>query len=129
MTPLRPRNDDTWMGEARILAHTSLAVALAIFAHAAIATLETLFVARLGTDALAGMTLGLSLYTLAYLFSLGIVTAITPIAATAHGRRDVETLRLSAQQGVLAGLTFAVPGTLLLLLVGLVLWLMPRENR
>lgn len=125
MTPQRPPNNDTWTGEARVLASTSLAVALAIFAHAAIATLETLFVARLGTDALAGMTLGLSLYTLAYLFSLGIVTAITPIAATAHGRRDVETLRLSAQQGVLAGLTFAVPGTVLLLLVGLVLWWMP----
>ena len=103
-----------WVAEARTLAGISLSVTVTMFAQLAISAVETLFVARLGVHALAGVTLALGVYLLVFLFALGVVTAITPIAAQAHGRGDAEGLRRSGQQGLWVGLTFSIPGAALL---------------
>jgi MATE family multidrug resistance protein len=104
-----------WVREARALTGISLAVSITMFAQLAISAVETLIVARLGVETLAGVTLALSLYLLLFLFALGVVTAVTPIVAGAHGRGDSEDLRLSGQQGFWVGLTFALPFTAILL--------------
>ncbi|RDD61439.1 hypothetical protein DRB17_13265 [Ferruginivarius sediminum] len=71
--------------------------------------IETVIVARLGADALAGVTIALSLYVASFLFSLGVVTAVTPLAATAYGKGDLEGVRNFGQQGVLVALMIATP--------------------
>jgi len=50
-----------------------------------------------------------------FLFALGVVTAVIPIVAQAHGRGDVEGVRRSGQQGLWVGLTFSIPGVALLI--------------
>lgn len=104
-----------WAREARALTGVSAAVTITMFAQLAISEVETLIVARLGVEPLAGMTLALSLYLLLFLFALGVVTAVTPIVAGAYGRGDSEDLRLSGQQGLWVGLTFSLPFMLILL--------------
>jgi len=103
-----------WVAEARTLAGISLSITVTMFAQLAISAVETLIVARLGVHVLAGVTLALSVYLLVFLFALGVVTAVTPIVAQAHGRGDAEGLRQSGQQGLWVGLTFSIPGVALL---------------
>ena len=104
--------------EARALAGIAVAVSVTMFAQLAISAVETVIVARLGVAALAGVTLALGLYSLVFLFTLGVVTAVTPLAARAHGAGDPATVAAIGQQGLWLGLGFAVPGALLLLAAG-----------
>ncbi len=78
-----------WVAEARTLAGISLSIAVTMFAQLAISAVETLIIARVGVHVLAGVTLALSVYLLMFLFALGVVTAVTPIVAQAHGRGDL----------------------------------------
>ncbi len=103
-----------WVAEARTLAGISLSITVTMFAQLAISAAETLIVARLGVHVLAWVTLALSVYLLVFLFALGVVTAVTPIVAQAHGRGDAEGLKRSGQQGLWVGLTFSIPGVALL---------------
>jgi MATE family multidrug resistance protein len=105
----------SWVCEARALAGISAAVTVTMFAQLAISAIETLIIARLGVQELAGVTFALSIYLLFFLFALGVVTAVTPIVAAAYGRGDMEDLRLSGQQGFWIALTFSVPGVAILL--------------
>lgn len=111
---MRPFTRD-WAAEARALGGISVSVTITMFAQLAISAVETLAVARLGTATLAGVTLALSIYLLIFLFALGVVTAVTPIAAQARGRGDEEGVRLAGQHAIWVGLTFSVPGAVLLL--------------
>ncbi len=110
-----------WAAEARAQLGIALPMTVTMFAQLAISAVETLIVARLGVDVLAGVTLALGVYVLVFLFALGVVTAITPIAAQASGRGDSAGLRRSGQQSLWVGLTFAVPGMVILLACGLLL--------
>ncbi len=114
-------NTKDWAAEARAQLGIALPMTVTMFAQLAISAVETLIVARLGIDVLAGVTLALGVYGLVFLFALGVVTAITPIAALARGRGDIAGLRRSGQQGLWVGLTFAVPGMAILLGCGLLL--------
>ena len=104
-----------WRREASALAGIATAVSLTMFAQLSISAIETVIVGRLGAAALAGTALALSLYALVFLFTLGIVTALTPIGAAAIGRGDAENFRRIGQQGILIGLAVSVPGMALLL--------------
>lgn len=109
-----PQIRKAWVAEARTLAGISLSITVTMFAQLTISAVETLIVARLGVHVLAGVTLALSVYLLVFLFALGVVTAVIPIVAQAHGRGDVEGVRRSGQQGLWVGLTFSIPGVALL---------------
>jgi Na+-driven multidrug efflux pump len=98
-----------WLREARALSGLTLALAITMFAHMEMAAVETLIIARLGVRELAGVTLAIGLFSLLFLFALGVVTAVTPIAAAAYGTGDRADLRRIGQQGILVGLTFALP--------------------
>lgn len=110
-----------WVAEARLLGGISASVTITMLAQLLISAVETLAVARLGASVLAGVTLALSIYLLVFLFALGVVTAVTPIAAQARGRGDEEGVRLSGQHALWAGLTFSLPGAALLFGGGLLL--------
>ncbi len=93
----------------RALASIASAVSVTMFAQLAIDAVETAVLARLGAVQLAGATLAGSLYAVVFLFALGVVTAVTPLAAHAAGRGDAAALRRFGQNGIWAGLTLSVP--------------------
>jgi MATE family multidrug resistance protein len=105
----------SWLREARAVGGISAAVTMTMFAQLAISAIETLIVARLGTRALAGVTLAISVDSLVFMFALGVTTAITPIVSEAFGRGDALAVRVSGQQGIWVGLSFALPGVAVLL--------------
>ena len=78
-----------WAAEARALGAVSASVTLTMLAQLAMSAVETLAVARLGVRELAGVTLALGVHLLVFLFALGVVTALTPLAAAArHAARS-----------------------------------------
>lgn len=111
---MRPFSKE-WAAEARALFGISVSVTITMLAQLIISAVETIAVARLGVTILAGVTLALSIYLLVFLFALGVVTAVTPIAAQARGRGDEEGVRLVGQHALWVGLTFSLPGAALLL--------------
>ena len=113
--------DRVWRAEARALGGIAVAVTATMAAQLTISAVETVAVARLGTPVLAGVTIALSFQLLAFLFSLGVVTAVTPLAAQAWGSGDQDEARRIGQQGLLVGLAFSIPTALLMLAVGAVL--------
>ncbi len=106
------------MAEARTLAGISLSITITMSAQLAISAVETLTMARLDVHVLAGVTLALGVYLVVFLFALGVVTAISPIVAHAHGRGDADRVKRSGQQGLWVGLTFSIPGGVLLIGLG-----------
>ncbi|MFC7694763.1 MATE family efflux transporter [Paeniroseomonas aquatica] len=110
-----PSISKEWVAEARTLAGISASVTITMLAQLAISAVEILIVARLGIHELAGVALALSIDLLVFLATLGVVTAVTPLAAAARGRGDFERLRRYGQGGLLVGLAVSVPGVLVLL--------------
>jgi MATE family multidrug resistance protein len=110
-----PSISKAWVAEARTLAGISASVAITMFAQLAISAVETLVVARIGIHELAGVALALSIDLLVFLATLGVVTAVTPLAAAARGRGDFERLRRYGQGGLVVGLATSVPGVVVLL--------------
>jgi MATE family multidrug resistance protein len=90
--------------EIKSLLSIGAGISMAVAASVGIAVIETLIVARLGADALAGVTLALALYSLVFVGCLGVVVAITPILSRAVGGGDTHAIRCLAHQvGFVAG--------------------------
>jgi MATE family multidrug resistance protein len=85
---------------------------MAVAASHGISVIETLIVARLGPDALAGVTLALALYSLIFVACLGVVVAITPILSQAVGRGDAAAVRSLAHQAGFVTATVSAVGLL-----------------
>jgi MATE family multidrug resistance protein len=107
----------SWLTEAHALGRISLNVTITMLAQIALGTIETYLVARLGTEVLAGVSLAAGIHLLVFLLSLGIVTAITPLASAAMGRGNRDEACRIGQAGFLLGLAVSLLGTGLLLLL------------
>ncbi|SHE69274.1 MATE family efflux transporter [Acidocella aminolytica] len=114
---MRPLSKE-WIAEVRAIGGISASVTVTMLAQLAISAVETFVVARLGTKVLAGVTLALNFYLLVFLVTLGVVTAVTPIAAQALGRGDEDRVRLVGQQGLWVALLVSLPNAMVLLICG-----------
>ncbi len=78
-------------------------------------TTDVMFLGRLSPEALAAGALGFNLYTPAFLFSIGVVSAAAPLAAARLGARarDYAGVRVVGHQALLTSLLLAVPFWLL----------------
>ncbi len=68
------------------------------------AFVDTVMAGKVGPVDLAAVAVGSSLFFPVYLFLVGLLAAVTPLAAQAHGRRDSTSIFRSLQQGVVVGL-------------------------
>lgn len=102
----------TWRREYRETASLAGPLALTQLAQFSMSLTDTLMIGRLGKEALAAGGLATALYIIAFLFSLGIVVAVSPIAAQAHGARKPRLVRRAVRQGLwvatLLGIAFAI---------------------
>ena len=60
---------------------------------------DTAMIGRLGADALAGATLSLMLFFMAYIFCFGVVMATASLASQAYGARNPRRVRRIVRQG------------------------------
>ncbi|QEI06568.1 MATE family efflux transporter [Pigmentiphaga aceris] len=98
--------------ETKTLLSISAGVSMAIAASIGISFIETLVVAQLGAQALAGVTIALALYSLVFVGCLGVVVAINPILSQAVGRGDKAAIRSNAQQAGFVALAMSCVGLL-----------------
>ena len=79
-------------------------------------TTDVMMLGWLSPEALAGGSLGFNLYFPFFLFGVGVVGAVSPLAAHAYGadRADRASVRAIAQHGLIAALVIALPAWLVL---------------
>ena len=78
---------ESWGGEARALIALAVPLIAGNLAWAAIGTTDLLFLGRIGPDAVAAGALALAVYTVLFMFGMGITAAAAPLVASARGRR------------------------------------------
>ena len=79
-------------------------ILLAQLSQTSMGFVDTVMAGRVGPVDLAAVAVGSSLFFPIYLFLVGLQTAVTPLAAQAHGRRDSADIFRSFQQGAVVGL-------------------------
>ncbi len=100
--------------EAGLLLKLTGPILLAQLSQTSMGFVDTVMAGRVGPVDLAAVAVGSSLFFPIYLFMVGLLSAVTPLTAQAHGRRDSKDIFCSLQQGIVAGLCC---GTLAMILL------------
>ncbi len=82
---------------------------------------DTVMVGRLGKEALAGVAIGNAVFFFLCITCMGVVMAIGPMVAQAHGAGLREPIERSVRQGFWLGLALAIPSFFLLWKMGPIL--------
>lgn len=89
--------------EAWLLLKLMGPILLAQLSQTSMGFVDTVMAGRVGPVDLAAVAVGSSFFFPVYLFLVGLLTAVTPLAAQAHGRRDSADIFHSLQQGIVVG--------------------------
>lgn len=89
--------------EAVLLLKLTVPILLAQLSQSSMGFVDTVMAGRVGPVDLAAVAVGSSLFFPIYLFLVGLLTAVTPLTAQAHGRRDSADIFRSLQQGIVVG--------------------------
>ncbi len=100
--------------EAGLLVTLTGPILLAQLSQTSMGFVDTVMAGRVGPVDLAAVAVGSSLFFPVFLFMVGLLSAVTPLAAQAHGRRDSADVCRSLQQGIVAGFLCGVVSMLLL---------------
>lgn len=101
--PISTRHDATSLrAEFGATARLGVPLAAANLLQMAVYAIDVIFIARLGTQELAASTLATSTYGLSLWCTLGLISAVAPMAATAlgRGRHAVREVRRSFRMGL-----------------------------
>ncbi|WP_426421631.1 MATE family efflux transporter [Bradyrhizobium genosp. A] len=75
----------------------------------AMITSDLVLIGRLGEDAVAAAALAHTVYFVSFTFGLGLMAAVSPLAAQAFGAGDVRRIRLSLRVGLWVALLISLP--------------------
>lgn len=89
-------------------------VVAAQLAQTSMTFVDTIMVGRLGSDALAGVALGNTVFFFVFIVSMGVVAAVGPMVAQAYGAGETDPIGRSVRQGLWLALALSVPVVLLL---------------
>lgn len=111
LAPLTAHRPATAGSEARALALLAGPLVAANLLQMAIAAVDVIFVARLGTVDLAAATLGVFVFNLLMYAMIGLTSAAAPLVAAELGRRKhaVREVRRSVRMALWVGATGCVP--------------------
>jgi MATE family multidrug resistance protein len=90
--------------------------------------IDTVMVGRLGSEALAGVALGNTVFFTLLVVCMGVVIAVGPMVSQAYGAGEVEPIGRSVRQGLWMGFVLAVPAILVLWNVAPLLRLMGQAE-
>ncbi|WP_245316864.1 MATE family efflux transporter, partial [Bradyrhizobium manausense] len=75
----------------------------------AMITSDLALIGRLGEDAVAAAALAHTVYFVSFTFGLGLMAAVSPLAAQAFGAGDIRRIRLSLRVGLWVALLISLP--------------------
>lgn len=78
-------------------------IILAQLSQTAMGFVDTIMAGRVSPVDLAAVAVGASIFTPLFLFMVGLLSAVMPLVAQAHGRSDAKGMRTAMQQGLLTG--------------------------
>jgi MATE family multidrug resistance protein len=91
----------------------ALPIALTQLGQIAMMTTDLALIGRLGDNAVAAASLAHTVYFVAFVIGMGLVSAVAPLAAQALGARQPRIVRRSLRVGLWAALMLCVPMSLL----------------
>ncbi|MGI9537826.1 MAG: MATE family efflux transporter [Desulfocapsaceae bacterium] len=100
--------------EAKLLLKLTGPILLAQLSQTSMGFVDTVMAGRVGPVDLAAVAVGSSLFFPIFLFLVGLLSAVTPLAAQAHGRRDSADIFHSLQQGIVVGLICGILSMILI---------------
>ena len=100
--------------EATLLLKLTGPILLAQLSQTSMGFVDTVMAGRVGPVDLAAVAVGSSLFFPIFLFLVGLLSAVTPLTAQAHGRRDSADIFHSLQQGVVVGLLCGILSMILI---------------
>lgn len=98
-----------WRSDIRPTLALGLPIAGAQLAQMAINTTDVVMVGWLGAAELAAMVLAFNLYILFWLFGMGVIQAVIPLAARARGERKPRELRRAVRMGFWVVALYTLP--------------------
>ncbi len=104
----------SYIDESRKLLKLTGPIILGQLSITAMGFVDTVMAGRVSPVDLAAVAVGSSFFFPLFLFLIGVVSAVTPLVAQAHGRNDKEGIVITLQQGLLTGL---ITGFLLLVVI------------
>jgi multidrug resistance protein, MATE family len=107
--------------EVRATLHLAVPLALAQLAQMSMSLIDTLMIGRLGPGPLAAAALGSTMFFTLMLVCVGVVMAVGPVVAQAHGAGDAATAARAVRQGLWLGTLLAVPAALVIASGGTIL--------
>lgn len=116
-----------WRCEFKDLGRLAVPLVLAQLAQNGMSVVDTLMVGRLGPHELAGIALGGSSFTFALILCMGVLFAVGPTVAHAHGARRPEGAARAARQGLWLALALSAPGIALFVRAGPLLDLLGQD--
>lgn len=93
-----------FLHEAGALLRLTGPLLLAQVSQTAMGFVDTVMAGRFSAIDLAAVAVGSSIFFPVYLFLIGLLSAVTPLVAQAHGRGDGMAVRRSIRQGMVIGL-------------------------
>ncbi len=90
--------------EAALLLKLTGPILLAQLSQTSMGFVDTVMAGRVGPVDLAAVAVGSSIFFPIFLLLVGLLSAVTPLVAQAHGRRDSTNIFRSIQQGIIVGL-------------------------
>ncbi|MCP3891461.1 MAG: MATE family efflux transporter [Desulfobulbaceae bacterium] len=89
--------------EALLLLKLTGPILLGQLSQTSMGFVDTVMAGRVGPVDLAAVAVGSSLFFPIFLFMVGLLSAVTPLTAQAHGRRDSKDVFHSLQKGIVVG--------------------------
>ena len=100
---------NNWRSESRVLLRLAGPLVVNNLAVAGMNFADAVMAGRLGVEALAAVAVGGSVWFLCFTVGLGLLMAISPIAAQHYGAGNPELIGRYTRQGIYVGLALGIP--------------------
>ncbi|HWK97812.1 MAG TPA: MATE family efflux transporter [Pseudolabrys sp.] len=104
-----------WRIELRATVKLALPIALTQLGQVAMMTSDLILIGRLGDVAIAGAALAHLILFVGFVFGMGLMSAVSPLAAQAYGGREPRMVRRSLRVGLWAAVMVGAPMTVAML--------------
>ncbi|MBS0532950.1 MAG: MATE family efflux transporter [Proteobacteria bacterium] len=106
-----PAGPSLWRHELRATVKLALPIALTQLGQVAMMTSDLILIGRLGDVAIAGAALAHIILFACFVLGMGLMSAVSPLAAQAYGAREPRMVRRSLRVGLWAAVFIGAPLT------------------